>query len=204
MDHRYTHHFFIAMEGDDRTLMESTKGRNPPLSIPNKLFCVPLSTMLWVKRKKMTTPSFTCAATSYAKRKLLKIDEDAPLPPAPCELKRELTLSQREVDALDPPHPHIKEHPSDTEIEDREIESFSPGLRKSPPELYPDIASQQNSDTYAAAHEEMTIQQCRDFLKSQVDGYNFKCVCEMCSSAFDGIDPDFILCPACEDKLTNM
>lgn len=153
--------------------------------------------MLWVKRKKMAAPNFTCAATSAAKRKLLKIDEDTPLPP-PCELKRELTMSQREVDAIDPPPPHITEHPSDTEIEDREIESFSPGSKKAPPELYPDIAAQQISDTFTAAHEEMNVVDCRTFLLNHGE-YKFQCECELCGKGFDSFEPDFILCAACED-----
>ena len=77
--------------------------------------------------------------------------------------------------------------------------SFSPGSGKSPPELYPDIALQQMDDTITHAHEEMSIDDARKFLRTR-GGYSFPSVCECCGEAFDAVDPDFILCTTCEDK----
>jgi hypothetical protein len=152
--------------------------------------------MFWLKRKKMAAPDFTCAASATAKRKLLGIPEEGL--PGICELKRENTMSRKELDEIDPPLPHLKEHPSDTEIEDRAIEAFSPVEKP----CYGDNADEQTEETHRAAHEEMTVQQCRDFLRT-LPGYSYPCECEACDKPFQGIDPAFILCPSCEDEYTE-
>lgn len=161
--------------------------------------------MLWVKPRKMITPTFDCTASAAEKAKMLRLPLEKP------ELKRELATPSKDYVVTFTtlpcgcgPAEHVQCHESDQNIEDSAILPPTPPPAKrrcTPKNLFPDVAKDQISNSYEEAAGMLSIGDCRQMLSQNFP--QFDCVCESCNVEFESWDADFILCPNCEDEFSK-